>query len=81
MPGLWKVNLEKVADLTGEEADAIIGHSEFVEDSAEMFLAVDFCDDDEDMREAIEDLRRSVRPEVFEVLKKLKEGDDTFMIG
>ena len=28
-----------------------------------------------------EDLQKGVRPEVFEVLKKLKEGDDTFMIG
>ena len=71
MPGLWRIRFEKVADLTGEEAEVITNYSEFVEDSAEMFLAL----------EKIEDLQKQVRAEIFEALKEIEESGDTFMIA
>lgn len=67
MPELWKLKYEKVADLTGEEAEAIADQAQFVEDCAEMLL------------NEVEDLRGKVRPEVFEALKEI-EGD-TFTIA
>lgn len=81
MPAIYRVMFKKVVDLTDEEAEAVLDCSEYAEDGMGMYIAYDFEDlSDPDVREVVENLRRRVRPEVFEKVKELSRDGDTFVI-
>jgi hypothetical protein len=78
---LYRLVFERVTDLCNGEVDAILDYSQLVGDSSEWFLAVDFEDDDPDMKEIVEDLKSRVRPEVFDALKKMSLDCESYVIA
>jgi len=81
MAGLYRVELHKVAELTHEETEAVLDNSEWLDDPyGERFVTLDFTQGTEDDAEAVEDFRASVRPEVFEAVKRIGNEEGTFII-
>jgi len=80
MPAIWRVRYEKMIDLKPEEVDAVLDAGNFVEEADEMYVGLDFDDPDEYMKELVEQFRKSVRPEVFEVIKTIAENGDNFTV-
>ena len=81
MPAIYRVIFKKVVDLTDEEVEAVLDYSEYAEDGRGMYIIYDFEDlSDPDVREVVENLRRRMRPEVFEKVKELSRDGDIFVI-
>ena len=74
MPGLYRVKFEKVAEITDEETKAILSLSEVVRDP-EFYPCIDFDDEGQ-----VAELRRILRPEVFEAIKTIGEEQGSFII-
>jgi hypothetical protein len=74
---LYRVEYHKVIDLTEDEVDAVIGQGQVLDDpTTEMFVTLDFDDD-----EQVDGFRNKVRPEVFQAIKALAEGGETFIVA
>lgn len=82
MAGLYRVRFEKVAELTEQEAEAVLDHSEVVDDptGGERFVTLDFDDDDPEMKEIVENFRSSVSSGVFEAVKRIAEESGSFIL-
>jgi len=80
---IYRIICEKVIDLAGgEEINAVIeAGTPIDEPSGELMVALDFDDDDEDMKAEVEAFRRKVRPEVFEAIKQIAEACDIYIVA
>ena len=76
--GLYKVTFEKVAEMSGSEAEAVEDHSDIldVKRSPERFMLLDEQDDPE----GVADLKSKVSPELYTQLIALNDNDQTFII-
>ena len=77
--GLYKVTFEKVAEMSGSEAEAVEAHSDLLDmrqASPERFMLLDEQDDPE----GVADLKSKVSPELYALLTELSDNDQTFII-
>jgi len=79
---IYRIRCEKVIDLAGEEEiKAVIeAGTPIDEPSGELMVALDFDDDDEDMKALVEAFRQKVRPEVFEAIKQIAKDCETYIV-
>jgi len=80
MATLYRVRFERLMELTDEEAEAILAHSDPIEADDERYIVLDFEDNDKEIQEMVEDLRRRVRPEVLEAVKRIASECGSFVI-
>jgi len=79
---LYRIEFKKVVDLTEDEVNIIEANAQpFDEPARELFLTVFFDDDDEEMVERANELKKKLRPEVFEAVKSISLGSETFLIA
>jgi len=80
---IYRIRCEKVVDLVGaEEIEAVIEAGRPIDEpSGELMVALDFDDDDEDMKAEVEAFRRKVRPEVFEAIKQIAKACDIYIVA